>query len=52
MFYATIMQEYQQLNLNPAQFLPDLIFIIFPLLATCLTVIKMFQTRVWATFKE
>lgn len=52
MFYATIMQECQQLNLNPAQFLPDLIFIIFPLLATCLPVIKMFQTRVWATFKE
>ncbi len=45
MFFATVMQECQQLNLNPAQFLPDLIFIIFPLLATCLPVIKMFQSR-------
>lgn len=45
MFYVTIMQECQQLNLNPTQFLPDLIFIIFPLLATCLPVIKMFQSK-------
>lgn len=46
MFYVTTMQECQRLNLNPAQFLPDLIFIISP---DCLQHVyqwlKMFQSE-------
>lgn len=44
MLYATLMQDWQQLNLNPAQLRSDLIFIIFPLRAACLPVIKMFHS--------
>ena len=37
MFYVTTMQECQQLNLNPVQFLPDLIFIISPIACNMFT---------------